>query len=49
MKERELRERCTCAMCGKKIGATGLPMFWPVEIKRSSLTWQPRQPEIAER
>jgi hypothetical protein len=34
MKERELRERCTCAMCGKKIGATGLPMFWTVEIKR---------------
>ena len=34
MKEKELRERATCSMCGQKIGASGLPMFWTVEIKQ---------------
>ena len=33
MKERELRECATCAVCGQKIGASGLPMFWRVKIE----------------
>ena len=34
MKEKELREAADCALCGKKIGAFGIPMFWRVKIER---------------
>ena len=34
MKEQELREIATCAMCGQQIGHTGLPLFWRVRIER---------------
>ena len=37
MKEQELREIATCAMCGQKIGHTGLPLFWRVRIERYAL------------
>lgn len=34
MKELELRAAATCAVCEKKIGASGLPLFWRVEVRR---------------
>ncbi len=34
MKEQELRKRATCGVCGKKIGHTGLPLFWTLKIER---------------
>lgn len=34
MKECELREAATCAACGDKIGASGLPLFWRVTLER---------------
>jgi len=34
MKEKELREIAECALCRKKIGHTGLPLFWRVRIER---------------
>ncbi len=34
MKEMELRKHAVCSICGKKIGHTGLPLFWVVEFKR---------------
>lgn len=37
MKEAELRKHADCSLCGNKIGATGLPLFWTVEIKRYGL------------
>lgn len=37
MKEKELRECATCAVCGKKIGKTGMPMFWRVRIERHGI------------
>lgn len=33
MKEKELRECSTCAICGKKIGACGIPIFYRVRIE----------------
>ncbi len=37
MKEQELRKIATCAMCGKRIGHVGVPVFWRVRIKRYGL------------
>ena len=37
MKEKELRENSTCNICGKKIGHTGIPLFWRVTIQRYGL------------
>jgi hypothetical protein len=34
MKEKELREVAECAVCGKKIGDCGLPMFFRVRIQQ---------------
>lgn len=34
MKEAELREAVTCAHCRRKIGQTGLPIFYRVSIER---------------
>lgn len=37
MKEKELRESATCAICGNKIGKCGQPMFWRVRIERHGI------------
>jgi hypothetical protein len=37
MKERELREHATCALCRNKIGYAGLPLFWRITIERFGL------------
>jgi len=37
MKEKELRKRAECDVCGEKIGHTGLPLFWTVKIERFGL------------
>ncbi len=34
MKEKELRKHATCAMCGNKVLASGLPLFWRVTVER---------------
>ena len=34
MREDELRKHAICSICGKKIGHTGLPIFWTVRIER---------------
>jgi hypothetical protein len=34
MKEQELRACATCGLCHKKIGDSGLPMFYRVRIER---------------
>lgn len=34
MKENELRKAATCGICHKKIGHTGLPLFWQITIER---------------
>ena len=33
MKERELRECATCAVCGHLIGKASLPVFWRVRLE----------------
>ena len=37
MKEKELREASVCGMCGNKIGAAGVPLFYRVKIQRFAL------------
>lgn len=37
MKEGELRKHCECSLCQKKIGESGLPIFWTVTINRYGL------------
>ena len=37
MKEQELRQHANCSRCKKKIGHTGLPMFWTVDISRHGI------------
>lgn len=37
MKEQELRKHATCSLCQKKIGHTGVPLFWVVRIERFGL------------
>lgn len=37
MKEAELRKHATCDLCYRKIGETGLPLFWRVTIERFGL------------
>jgi len=37
MKEAELRKHATCSICGKKIGESGVPMFWVVTVERFGL------------
>lgn len=43
MKEKELRECATCAVCGRKIGACGMPLFWRVRIERHGIKAAPVQ------
>ncbi len=40
MKEAELRQHATCTICRKKVGATGLPLFWRVTIDRFGIDLQ---------
>lgn len=37
MRESELRKAVACAHCGKKIGETGMPMFYRVKLERHLL------------
>ena len=37
MKEKELRQFTTCAVCKKKIGVTGSPTFWILTAERHML------------
>lgn len=37
MKERELRQHASCNLCGRKIGESGLPLFWVVSIERHGI------------
>lgn len=37
MKEKELRRHADCNICGLKIGASGLPLFWRVTVERFGL------------
>lgn len=34
MKESELRKHATCTVCRKRIGHTGVPLFWRVTVER---------------
>ena len=34
MKEKELRAHATCSLCRKKIGASGLPLFYRLTVER---------------
>ncbi len=34
MMELELREHATCVLCGNKIMASGIPLFWRVTVER---------------
>lgn len=34
MKEAELRQHSTCALCREKVGAAGVPLFWRVTVER---------------
>lgn len=40
MKENELRKHAVCSLCGKRIGHTGLPLFWVIEFKRYGINLQ---------
>lgn len=37
MKERELSQHTDCDVCGKKVGASGLPLFSTLKLKRWGL------------
>jgi len=37
MKENELREKAECGLCHRKIGHTGMPVFWTVKIQHWGL------------
>lgn len=40
VKENELREHAICSACNNKIGHTGLPIFWTLDIKRWGIDGQ---------
>lgn len=33
MRESELRSHATCSICHRKVGSSGLPVFWSVEAR----------------
>lgn len=37
MKRKELLQHTTCSLCRRKIGATGLPLFWVVRVERHGI------------
>ena len=37
MKEKELRSKSTCAVCGNKILACGIPLFYTLELRRHAI------------
>lgn len=40
MKETELRKHATCSLCGSKVMAGGLPLFWRVTVERFGIDIQ---------
>jgi hypothetical protein len=40
MKEAELRKHATCALCGNKVLAAGMPLFWRVTVERFGIDMQ---------
>lgn len=40
MKEAELRAAATCGLCRRKIGESGIPLFWRVRVERFGLDAQ---------
>jgi hypothetical protein len=43
MKETELRKHAVCNLCGNKVGATGLPLFWRVTVERFGMDMRAMQ------
>lgn len=41
MREDELRAHATCEICRKKLGQTGMPIFWRLKIERHGLLQAP--------
>jgi hypothetical protein len=37
MKEDELRKHSVCSICNKRIGNSGLPIFWTVKAERHGI------------
>lgn len=37
MRETELRDSATCALCDRLVGKSGLPLFWRVRIERHGI------------
>lgn len=46
MKESELRQHATCSLCSRKIGHTGVPLFWTATVTRFGLDAQAIQRQI---
>jgi hypothetical protein len=40
VKERELRQHSTCSLCNRKIGESGLPLFWRLTVERFGIDMQ---------
>lgn len=40
MKEAELRKHATCSLCGNKVMASGMPLFWRVTVERFGIDMQ---------
>lgn len=43
MKEKELRQHADCSLCGNKILAGGIPLFWRLTIERFGVDLAPIQ------
>jgi hypothetical protein len=41
MKEAELRRHATCSLCGNKVMAQGMPLFWRVTVERFGIKADP--------
>lgn len=37
MREDELREHALCSLCGKPIGASGIPLFWTAKLQHHAV------------
>lgn len=37
MKEKELRARANCDLCGELLGASGIPVFWTAKLQSHGL------------
>lgn len=47
MNETELRKAATCALCRRKIGASGIPLFYRVTVERHGVDVQAVQRQTA--